>query len=473
MPIGPDNGAARRPRDVLKSEAAPKAFAESQDARTGTVGVYANSTSAATKTNTPLVNIPQSVSVITKDFIRDQGFQSLTDVTRYVPGVAIHQGEGNRDELIIRGVDSSANFYVNGFRDDVQYFRDLYNAQSVEILKGPSALAFGRGAGGGLVNRTLKEADGQRIYEAVMQTGSYADRRVSLDAGQAVNENVAVRFNAFYEGSDTFRDFGHFERYGINPTVTLKPTDDTKIKLSYEFYHDFRVADRGNPSQGLPGGATRFNPTAPFAPNGDLSTFFGSPFFNNAKVEVQTGMAVIEHDFGNGLTFKNSTLYADYNRGYSNVYPGGTGAPPSAGGGAVTPDQTMLSLNAYRNDTPRENFFNQTDFVYKTMTGPVFHTVAFGTEYGRQTGLSQRNTGLFPNNANKTFDIVNPFNPTYFGPVNFTHLATDGKSKYQLNTSSAYVQDQIEVTRWLQFLVGARYDRFDLTRSGPEYQHLP
>ena len=451
--------AARRP----ESEAAPKAFAESQDARTGTVGVYANSTSAATKTNTPLVNIPQSVSVITKDFIRDQGFQSLTDVTRYVPGVAIHQGEGNRDELIIRGVNSSANFYVNGFRDDVQYFRDLYNAQSVEILKGPSALAFGRGAGGGLVNRTLKEADGQRIYEAVMQTGSYADRRVSLDAGQAVNENVAVRFNAFYEGSDTFRDFGHFERYGINPTVTLKPTDDTKIKLSYEFYHDFRVADRGNPSQGLPGGATRFNPTAPFAPNGNLSTFFGSPFFNNAKVEVQTGMAVIEHDFGNGLTFKNSTLYADYNRGYSNVYPGGTGAPPSAGGGAVTPDQTMLSLNAYRNDTPRENFFNQTDFVYKTITGPVFHTVAFGTEYGRQTGLSQRNTGLFPNNANKTFDIVNPFNPTYFGPVNFTHLATDGKSKYQLNTSSAYVQDQIEVTRWLQFLVGARYDRFDLT----------
>ena len=127
----------------------------------------------ATKTNTPLVNIPQSVSVVTKDFIRDQSFQSLTDVTRYVPGVAIHQGEGNRDELVIRGVDSSANFFVNGFRDDVQYFRDLYNAQSVEILKGPSALIFGRGAGGGLVNRTLKEADGTRVYEATVQIGSY------------------------------------------------------------------------------------------------------------------------------------------------------------------------------------------------------------------------------------------------------------------------------------------------------------
>jgi catecholate siderophore receptor len=451
--------AARHP----EPQAAPKAFAVSQDARTGTVGVYANSTPSATKTNTPLVDIPQSVAVVTKDFIRDQSFQSLTDVTRYVPGVAIHQGEGNRDELVIRGVDSSANFFVNGFRDDVQYFRDLYNTQSLEILKGPSALIFGRGAGGGLVNRTLKEADGTRVYQSTMQTGSYGDRRVSLDAGQAVNENVAVRLNAFYEGSDTFRDYGHLERYGINPTVTLKPTDDTKIKLSYEFYHDFRLSDRGNPSQGLPGGATRFNPTTPFAPNGDLTTFFGSPIYNSAKVEVQTGMAIIEHDFGNGLTVRNGSIYADYNRGYGNVYPGGTGAPASAGGGAVTPDQTQLSLNAYQNYTPRDNAFNQTDFVYKTITGPVRHTIAFGTEFGRQTGLSLRDSGQFPANAGLSYVVVNPFNPTYFGPVTFTHLATDANSKYRLNIASGYAQDQIEVTRWLQFLVGARYDSFDLS----------
>src|SRR5215475_10390466 len=133
--------AARRPQT---EPAAPKTFGQSQDARTGTSGVYTNSTSVATKTNTPLLNIPQSVNVLTKEYIQDQSFQSVTEATRYVPGVAIHQGEGNRDELIIRGVDSSANFFVNGFRDDVQYFRDLYNAQSVEILKGPNALIFGR-----------------------------------------------------------------------------------------------------------------------------------------------------------------------------------------------------------------------------------------------------------------------------------------------------------------------------------------
>ena len=236
---------------------------------------------------------------------------------------------------------------------------------------------------------------------------------------QAVNENVAVRLNALYESSDTFRDYGHLERYGFNPTVTLIPTDDTKIKLSYEFFHDSRLADRGNPSQRLPGGgATRFNPTAPFAPNGDLSTFFGSPIYNNAKVEVQTGMAVIEHDFGNGLTVRNGSIYADYNRGYQNVYPGGTGAPASAGGGAVTPDQTKGFVERLSELHAARKRLQPDRLCLQNRDRLVLHTVAFGTEFGRQTGLSQRNSGQFPNGAlpSPSFVTVNPFNPTYFGP---------------------------------------------------------
>jgi catecholate siderophore receptor len=476
-PVRANNGTARRRSQTARRPepaAAPKAFAVSQDVRTGTVGVYANSTSVATKTNTPLINIPQSLSVITKDFIRDQSFQGLTDVTRYVPGVAIHQGEGNRDELVIRGVDSSANFFVNGFRDDVQYFRDLYNAQSVEVLKGPSALTFGRGAGGGLLNRTLKEADGTRVYDASVQTGSWNDRRFTLDAGQAVNENVAVRFNAFYEGSDTFRDYGQLERYGINPTITLKPDDNTKIKLSYEYFHDERTSDRGNPSQALNAtapSATRFNPTAPFAPNGNLSTFFGSPTYNVARADVQTTMAIVEHDFENGLTVRNGSIYADYKKFYQNVYP--ANGPLS---GAVNPSDTAVNLGAYQHWTNRDNAFNQTDFVYKTNTGPVLHTVAFGTEFGQQTGIDLRNTGLFPNGTPTGINtiVVNPFAPTYFGPVTFVHhytsanngdgvTAADSNSKYRLNIESGYIRDTIEVTRWLQLIGGARYDRFDMS----------
>jgi catecholate siderophore receptor len=459
--------AERRP----EQQPGPKAFAETQDARTGTVGIYANSTSVATKTNTPLVNIPQSISVLTKDFIRDQGFQGLTDVTRYVPGVAVHQGEGNRDELVIRGVDSSANFFVNGFRDDVQYFRDLYNAQSVELIKGPAALTFGRGAGGGVLNRTLKEADGTRVYQATAQTGSWGDRRVSLDAGQAINENVAARLNVFYEGSDAFRDFNHLERYGFNPTVTLKPDDNTKVRLSYEYFHDERTSDRGNPSQALPGGATRFNPTTPFAPNGDFSAFFGSPILNVAEATVQTGMAIVEHDFENGLTVRNGTIVADYKKFYQNVYPAnGTLS------GAVDPTDTFYNLGAYQHTTNRDNAFNQTDFTYKTWTGPVFHTVGFGTEFGRQTGVDIRNTGVFPNGTPTGTNTImmNPFAPTYFGPVTFVHHSTsanngdgvkspDSNSKYGLNIQSGYVRDTIEIARGLQLIAGARFDRFDMS----------
>ena len=438
-----------------------------QDARTGTVGVYANSTSVATKVNTPLVNIPQSVTVITREFISDTSFQNLTDITRYVPGVDIHQGEGNRDELIIRGVDSSANFFVNGFRDDVQIFRDLYNAQSVEILKGPSAITFGRSSGGGILNRTLKEADGQRVYDATLQTGSYANRRVTLDAGQAVNQDVAVRLNAMYEKSDTFRQFGWLERYGINPTMTWKPDDATKIRVSYEYFHDERTADRGNPSQGLSAVApssTRFNPAAPFAPGGDLTAYFGSPNLNVARATVNQAMAFIDHDFGNGLTMKNGTLVADYKKFYQNVYPGN--GPLS---GAVNPTDTLFNRAAYNHTTNRTNFFDDLDFIYKGFTGPIAHTIGFGAEIGRQAGIDLRNTGIFPNGTNTEAD--NPFAPTYFGSINFVHqypgafspgvTTPDSNSFYRLYTNSLYARDTIEITRWLQLIGAVRFDRFD------------
>ena len=469
--------AARRQRDAQRTAPPPQAAprsADTQDARTGTVGVYSGSTAVATKTSTPLLDIPQSVSVVTHDAIKDQNPQNLTDVTRYVPGVAVHQGEGNRDELVIRGVDSSASFFVNGFRDDAQIFRDLYNTQSIEVLRGPSALTFGRGVGGGLLNRTLKEADGARVYDITAQTGSFGDRRVAVDAGQAVTENVATRLNMFYEGADTFRDFGHLQRYGINPTMTFTPDDTTKIKLSYEYFHDDRTADRGNPSQALTTtgtGATRFNPTVPFAPGGDLTRFFGSPDLNLALADVQTVMASIDHDFQNGLTVKNSALWADYKKFYQNVYPGNG---PLAG--AVNPTDSTMNLAAYQHHTNRDNLFDQTDFTWKTATGSLFHTVGFGTEFGHQAGIDLRNTGFFatPNGLSNT-TVVDPFAPTFSGPITFIHqsaanpalgvTAADSDSRYRLGIESTYARDTIDVTRWLQLIGGVRFDRFDLAAT--------
>ena len=92
---------------------------------------------SATRTDTPLRDVPQSITVVTQEMIRDQTMQNMGDVVRYVPGVGISQGEGNRDAVIFRGNNSTGDFYVDGLRDDVQYFRDLYNIDRVEVLKGP------------------------------------------------------------------------------------------------------------------------------------------------------------------------------------------------------------------------------------------------------------------------------------------------------------------------------------------------
>lgn len=432
---------------AVAQEALPTIDIESAGGdKNGTVGYLATRTSSATKTDTPLLNVPQSVSVLTKEFIKDQNFQSIGDAIRYVPGVIPHQGEGNRDQVVIRGQSSSADFFINGIRDDVQYFRDLYNIQSIEVLKGPNAMIFGRGGGGGVINRVQKEADGVPIKEVTVQGGSFDNKRVSIDTGGAVDANVAGRINAVYEKSGTFRNYGDIERYGINPTVTLRG-DDTKVKLSYEYFHDERTADRGIPSLGTVPAATRFRPTVPYPT--DPATFFGNPDLSYAKVDAHIADAVIEHDFNNGLKVKNTSRYAYYDKFYQNVFPGS----------AVNPATQTLTLSAYNNGIKRQNLFNQTDWTYKTNTGPVLHTLLFGTEFGRQTSNSLRMSGTFLGS-----NVVSAFSPVSFVPVRFANNGgSDANALSTLDLAAVYAQDQIEVTRYLQFIGGVRFDRFDLT----------
>ena len=145
-------------------------------------GRYTTSSIAtATKTPTPLRDVPQSVTVVTKDLIQDQLMMSVGDVMRYVPGVSVHQGENNRDQIIVRGNSSSADFYIDGVRDDVQYYRDLYNVERIEALKGPNAMIFGRGGAGGVVNRVMKSAGFQPLGEFSLQGGMNGHKRATAE----------------------------------------------------------------------------------------------------------------------------------------------------------------------------------------------------------------------------------------------------------------------------------------------------
>nr|WP_286775511.1 TonB-dependent siderophore receptor [[Pseudomonas] sp. BICA1-14] len=400
-------------------------------------------TKVATKTDTPLRNIPQSISVVTDEQIRDQDMQSMADVVRYVPGVQMAQGEGHRDAPILRGNTSTADFFVDGMRDDVQYLRDLYNVDRVEILKGPSGMIFGRGASGGLINRVTKQANWADGHELGLTYGSWQNRRMTGDFNQGVNENVAVRLTALFEDSESFRDDVELERWAINPTATFRLSDATSIEVGYEHFDDDRTVDRGVPS--FNGEPLKL----------DESTFIGSPDDSYATAKVDALNARISHDFSDNVTLVNQTRFADYEKFYQNVFP------------SAYLGNDQIRLAAYNNATDRKNLINQTDLTIETSALGMNHTFLVGGELSRQVTENYRQSGSFPGG-----NIVTLPNTRVTGPVTFAQSATDADNRSVAKTAAIYLQDQIELNSQWELILGARYDKvkidLDNYRNGQE-----
>jgi len=393
---------------------------------------------SATKTPTLLRNIPQAVTVINRALIKDQGMQGMADVVRYTPGITMGQGEGNRDQPTIRGNSTSADFYVDGVRDDAQYYRDLYNVERVEALKGSNAMAFGRGGGGGVINRVMKEAGQTPTGELTLQGGSFNNRRATIDVGRGLSSLFAARFNGVYENSDMFRDNVWLKRQGLNPTLSFaSPSEKTRIGLGYESFLDYREADRGIPSFA----------NAPVRV--DISEFFGNPAVNYARVRVNGGSASIAHTTSRGLNLTNQTRLTAYDKKYQNVVPG-----------AVSASGTDVTLSAYNNAANRKNLFNQTDLTYAAHTGSVGHMLLLGGELGRQVTDNFRNTGFF--NGTATTLVVPVTQGTITTPVEFRQSATDADNHVATTTRSIYAQDQVDLDEHLQMIAGVRYENFGI-----------
>jgi catecholate siderophore receptor len=245
-------------------------------------GYVAKETVTATKTDTPLIDVPQTVNVITREQIEDQAQHSIADVLRYVPGVTIGQGEGNRDQITLRGQNTTADFFLDGVRDDVQYYRNLYNIERVEVLKGPYALIFGRGGGGGIVNRVQKAPSAERFFATASgSVNTFGAWDVAADVNAPIGAGGALRVNAFYENLDNHRDFFGGERYAFNPYLAFELGAGWQAGLSYEYVKDDRVTDRGVPALACT------QPCTPMPLTGHDSTFFGVPGVNRTGVEGQ------------------------------------------------------------------------------------------------------------------------------------------------------------------------------------------
>lgn len=408
-------------------------------------GYNAKRSTTATRTDTELVNVPQAITVITRDFMQDQSMQSIADAVRYVPGVQAAQGEGNRDQLVLRGNQTTGDLFVDGLRDDIQTYRDLYNTDRIEVLKGANGMIFGRGGAGGVVNRVSKKAGWDPVKDLSVSYGSFDHRRITADYGQGLSEELAFRLNAVYENSNSYRDGVDLRRYGVTPTFTIKPGDKTEIVLSAEYFKDERIADRGVPS--FIGGDNSNLNNRPYR-IANYDKFFGNAKLSPTETETVAFNAAISHAFDNGVQVKNSTRLAYYDKYYQNVFAN-----------SEVRSNGTLSLAAYRDETKRENLINQTDITYTLKAGSIEHKLLGGVEINVQDTTNNRTAPTGSTTDNGTFATTVSASSPVGTPVNFNRLVRDQKSDFTV--MGMYLQDQIIFNPQWQAILGLRHDHID------------
>ena len=406
------------------------------------------------KTPTPIIDVPQSLSIMTADEMTLRGISSIGEIIDYTPGVNTSQGEGHRDSVVFRGIRSTADFFIDGNRDDVQYYRALYNIEQVEILRGPNALLFGRGGTGGILNRVSKKANlDQEFIGFKTSLNTFGGFGGEIDTNIVSSEDSAVRVNAMYESLENHRDFYDGERLGINPTARFALGDDTVVDVSYEYINHERFIDRGIPSgaDGRPVEALE-------------DTVFGDPQNNYHELEAHVFRAALEHQFSDEIKGNFAAFYGDYDKVYSNFY-------------ASNYDETtnIVELDGYIDTTVRDNFMLSGNLIGDFETGDIGHTIILGSEFIKTNSDQNRFNPVFlPTEVDKATDrerffATQPLNFNGLSGVNasgvpvttsFTDLNDD--TRVQLDVLSVYVQDEIELSDSFDIILGARFDRFDI-----------
>ena len=402
------------------------------------------------KTPTPIIDVPQSLSIVTADHIKERGIDSVGDIIDYAPGVNTSQGEGHRDAVVFRGVRSTADFFIDGSRDDVQYFRGLFNVDQVEILRGPNALLFGRGGTGGIFNRATKKAQvGEEFTGFKAAANTFGGANIEIDSNFSTSETSSVRINAHYDELSNHRDFFDGERIGFNPTARFELGSKTTLDLSYEYANHERFIDRGIPTgpDGLPVTAL-------------VDITFTDPDRSETTLDANLFRAALQHEFTAKLKGNFSAFYGDYDKVYQNFFPVGFDA-----------QENTVDLDGYIDETDRQNLIISANLVSEFTTGNVGHTVVFGGEYIDTSSDQFRFNSVFASNDDdvETFSITDPilFNDGVATLADgtqttntFSDLNDDTESDIQV--ASFYVQDQIAISQQLDIVVGLRYDRFDI-----------
>ena len=398
----------------------------------------------ALKTPVPVLNVPQTVTIVTDDDIRSQGFREIGDIVRFTPGVNTSQGEGHRDAVVFRGVRSTADFYLDGVRDDVQYYRSLYNVEQVEILRGPNALLFGRGGTGGIINRVTKKAVlGEMFGSYDLGVDSFGALYFASDYNVQTGDNTALRFNIHSDALENHRDFYEGDRFGMNPTVTIALSDNTTVDLSYEYADHERFIDRGIP-------------TINNAPDESLSNIvFGDEDINVTTLEANIMRANVSHNFSETRKGNLAIQSSSFEKMYQNLYASGY-------------DGTLVTMDGYLDPTERDNFIISGNIVSEVVTGSITHTILFGAELinTENKNLRYDTNWSTTDDDNEIFDISRPMDFTVNSAgvataVNFTN-SLKSKTESDISVTSLFIQDQMDLSDNVKLLLGGRLDSFDI-----------
>ena len=409
--------------------------------------LYADQVNAL-KTPVPVLDVPQTVSIITDDDIRKQGFRQIGDIIRYTPGANTSQGEGHRDAVVFRGVRSTADFFQDGIRDDVQYYRSLYNVEQVEVLRGPNALLFGRGGTGGIINRVSKKAVlGERFGSVDFGLDSFGANDLVLDYNIQNGKNSALRLMMHSDSLDNHRDYYDGDRLGINPTLKVKINNRTTLDISYEHADHERYIDRGIPTEnGEP--LTRFKDITFGASNGDNLTI----------LEADILRAMVSTEFSDTRKANLSVVSSEFKKIYKNYYASAYDAGAS-----------VVTMDGYLDSTKRENTIISGNLVNEIVIGSATHTLLFGLEIIDTTNNNHRYNTYWSTTQddNEVFNISRPmdFSVNSAGVLTSNDFTADLKSKTHsdIEVTSFYFQDQIDLSDNLKLMLGGRYDTFDIT----------
>jgi catecholate siderophore receptor len=434
-------------RPLFAQQAAPAAGAADSTLRAISANAAADrysydttQSNTATKMNMSLMDVPQTVNVIPRALMNEQNATSLQDALRNVPGLGFSVGDGQRDQVTIRGFNNITDQYVDGIRDDSLYYRDLSNVERVDVLKGPAAVLYGRGSAGGLINRVLKKPQATPTQEVGVTLGTEGERRGEFDLGWNANDAARFRITGAAENSNSFRDQFQLNRQAVAPSVQFRIDADTIINLEADYLHDKRTSDQGLPAYlGRPVNVPR-------------NTYYGSADAANTSyndIDVKSATASLDHRFSDSLSFHGAVRAYDYSLERKNY------VTYEAIKTALHPVVTLDQSTRFRQDHGVDSMFELTQ---KTTLFGMKHEILYGVELSQQ----QKFDTNYSTNKVATCDLYNPQLVNLPGVKPGTVAKTNASTV--LGLAGVYTQDLISLTEHWKVLAGLRFDYLTQTR---------